>query len=136
MTTATHTPGPWVVSSSFLVCNEEARIIANCTPFREIETISVPVEQAGNNARRIVACVNACEGLPDGWLANSVEERLSAGRDLEVERDRLRSEREELIAMLAKAQELRPRLLRLWQTVPECVLEFCNEARALLGRLK
>jgi len=48
-----HTPGPWVVSSTFLVCNKEAMLIANCTPFFRDITPSIG-EQAAN-ARLITA---------------------------------------------------------------------------------
>ena len=45
-------------------------------------------------------------------------------------------ERDELICALQTAQNLRPLLLRQLGYVPECVLTYCNEARALLKRLQ
>jgi len=43
-------------------------------------------------------------------------------------------ERDELIALLEMAQTLRPTLLAKYGAVPECVLDYCNKARALLAR--
>ena len=45
-------------------------------------------------------------------------------------------ERGELMAILEKAQKLRPALLFRDGVVPLCVLDYCNEARALLAKLK
>ena len=52
-------------------------------------------------------------------------------KDILAERDRLRQINAELRALLTTAQELRPRLLTQYGAVPECVLDFCNRARAL-----
>lgn len=49
----------------------------------------------------------------------------------DVERDRA-----ELIEVLRSSQELRFKLIRQYGAVPECVLDFCNNARALLSRLE
>lgn len=44
-----------------------------------------------------------------------------------------RTERDQLALVLREAQSLRPKLLALYGSVPECVLDFCNEARGLLA---
>lgn len=49
---------------------------------------------------------------------------------------KLESDRARLIEALGKAQALRQKLLAQCHVVPECVLEFCNEARALLRELE
>lgn len=48
---------------------------------------------------------------------------------------KLESDRARLIALLEKAQSLRPTFLKRDGIVPLCVLEFCNEARSLLREL-
>lgn len=50
-----HTPGPWLQSSTVLVCNEEARVIANCTPMVDIPELAIPMRQVDANARLIAA---------------------------------------------------------------------------------
>lgn len=50
-----HTPGPWLQSSTMLVCNEEARVIANCTPMIEIPELAIPIKEVEANARLISA---------------------------------------------------------------------------------
>lgn len=40
------------------------------------------------------------------------------------------AERPKLLALLAEAQDMRPTLLKQLGYVPECVLDFCNKARA------
>ena len=42
-------------------------------------------------------------------------------------------QRDELRAILQSAQELRPKLLAQYGAVPECVLDFCNRARAAIA---
>ena len=49
---------------------------------------------------------------------------------------RLERDRGELIEILDQAQDLRPILLVQIHYVPECVLNFCNAASALLARMK
>lgn len=58
-----HTKSKWKVSSSFLVCDEEARIIANCQPIG-VEAIDIPVHEAIENAKLIAAApdlMKACK---------------------------------------------------------------------------
>src|SRR3990167_6456767 len=55
MTKNAHTPGPWVVSSTFIVCDSEARILAQCQPMLEIPELAPPVGQAQANARLIAS---------------------------------------------------------------------------------
>ena len=47
----------------------------------------------------------------------------------------LERERDELAEALGKAQDLRPQLLIDLHYVPECVLMFCNQARAALSKV-
>lgn len=42
-------PGPHLVSSTFIVCDKEARILANCIPMTEVPTLAPTIEQAQAN---------------------------------------------------------------------------------------
>ena len=68
-----HTKEPWVISSSLIVCNEDADVIATCTPNFGLSTLDMLACKA--NAQRIVDCVNACEGIedPKEWIKNAKE---------------------------------------------------------------
>jgi len=60
-----HTAGRLLQSSTVLICDSEARVVANCTPISEIPLLAIPINEVDANARRIVACWNACEGISD-----------------------------------------------------------------------
>jgi hypothetical protein len=68
-----HTEGRLVVSSTFLVCNEEAKIVAQCQPMLEVPELAPSVLEAEANARRLVACWNACEGISTEDLEKPME---------------------------------------------------------------
>jgi len=85
------------------------------------------------NARRIVACWNACEGLSTEELEAGL---FLSGPSALAERDALRLQVAELAGALRDAEALRPRMLKDFGYVPEYVLEFCNKARAFLARVK
>ena len=53
-----------------------------------------------------------------------------------AELDRMRAEKSELVRVLEKAQDLRPALLAQLHYVPECVLGYCNMARAALSKAR
>jgi len=50
-----HTPGPWIVSSSCLVCTDEGKVLASTVPMIGIESLSVPLRDCEANARLIAA---------------------------------------------------------------------------------
>lgn len=74
-TNAAHTPGPWVVHDDpkdgwpmIMAGGLAGRIVANVNPesCQDISSIPAFVRMPANaNAARIVACVNACEGMAD-----------------------------------------------------------------------
>lgn len=66
-TKTAHTPGPWEVSSSLYVVSPLGRVVAKCDGMR-VADLDAPAPQMFANAARIVACVNACEGVPTDAL--------------------------------------------------------------------
>lgn len=49
---------------------------------------------------------------------------------------RLERQRNEAVELLKNAQALRPILLARFGYVPESILDYCNQARAFLERMK
>lgn len=60
---ATHTPGPWLQSSTVLVCNSDARVIANCTPLVDVPELAIPMNEVDANARLIAAAPDLLDYL-------------------------------------------------------------------------
>lgn len=65
-----HTPGPWRIEGPFnnprlktkgVICADELRICEFAYPFM----LNDEHDEIAANARRIVECVNACEGISD-----------------------------------------------------------------------
>lgn len=107
MSESKHTPGPWYVSGQTILQDSERysqiatllRMTFKAKPNGEYH----PCEEMEANAARIVACVNACEGIDDP--AQFVQNMRSDNRDLlhrlgnaEVENEALRAEIEALKA--------------------------------------
>ena len=57
------TPGEWLQSSSMLICDKEARIIANCIPLTEIPELAISFDQVAHNATLISTLRNAAPQL-------------------------------------------------------------------------
>lgn len=60
-----HTPGPWLQSSTVLVCDQDARVIANCTPLVDVPVLAIPINQVAANARLISAAPELLAELQD-----------------------------------------------------------------------
>jgi len=70
-----HTPGPWLQSSTVLVCDQEARVIANCTPLVDVPALAMPMQHVDANARLIAAAPDLLAAL-DNILSRHVEEEF------------------------------------------------------------
>lgn len=71
------------------------------TPFRQ--NVWREDSEAHANARRIVACVNACAGVPTGTLEDDMEVKATVDQA-----DEWRRQRDALLAAIDKARELMP----------------------------
>jgi len=103
---AQHTPGAWYVEGANpprIYANNGLEIIAQCDSAKEMT-------KAGElaNAARIVACVNACEGMADPEVWIGMKEKEAAFAATEIPRlagqvDSLSAEVERLREALAQA---------------------------------
>ncbi len=97
--TAKHTPAPWVVNTAGSAKKGEPFRITEIyvyAPNTQDDTaicadVIDPVTQAPSeaNARRIVACVNACEGIPTARLEAGSADVLAYSMELHKQRDEL-----------------------------------------------
>lgn len=106
-----HAKEPWNVENVEFGAEvtEDLCILASSPSFREIAQISrcyqgdrdKEMEQA--NARRIVACVNACAGVPMDWLESGLPGCLQNVRE---ERDAYLQQRDDLLSELRAAHQI------------------------------
>lgn len=129
MTEQHHTPEPWLLSDCDvpprIYCNHEGRGDEPMIAILDDGTsASLGVSEAEANARRIVACVNACAGVPTEWLEAQhdpdadelfgpvpplhlrLQGAMQAERNALDEVERLRSQRNELVAELEHLREI------------------------------
>lgn len=92
-----HTKGPWIVSYSKFseVRAENGAVIARCVRLTSLANLEA-------NARRIAACVNACEGVRTEHLENNLPIVELVGRHSEALREieALKAERAGLVSEL------------------------------------
>lgn len=92
-----HTKGPWIVSYSKFseVIAENGAVIARCVKLTSLTNLEA-------NARRIAACVNACEGVRTEHLENNLPIVELIGRHSEALREieALKAERAGLVSEL------------------------------------
>lgn len=92
-----HTKGPWAVSYSKFseVRAENGAVIARCVRLTSLANLEA-------NARRIAACVNACEGVRTEHLENNLPIVELAGRHSEALREieALKADQAELLEAL------------------------------------
>ena len=100
-----HTKGPWAVNYTKFseVRAENGAVIARCVKLTSLTNLEA-------NARRIVACVNACEGVRTEHLENNlpivelVARYNEALREIEALKDEIKSQQDK-IRGLADAQD-------------------------------
>ncbi len=118
-----HTEGPWEQEAPYghLVIDRAGNLVADCA--------------RPEDARRIVACVNACEGISteqlDSWLCMSRPIRKSL-EELKAEADREGKQRDDLIAVLqriADGQEMSGTY-----TFADVAVRYQEIARAAIAR--
>src|SRR5258708_3654461 len=103
-----HTKEPWeIAGATHIWSRSEKANIASCSALRTIRHVGYAPPEIGDidetaaNARRIVACVNACEGLPVEELEQYAKQApYTAYTDLKAERDALTAQKRELIEVL------------------------------------
>jgi len=102
-----HTPEPWKYDGD----DDGDVVVWGASPNDDfIGNVGVPIKQMGviidldlANARRIVACVNACAGVHDNYLS-AVTEEGGAAKFFE-EREQFKSQRDELLEALKYHQD-------------------------------
>ena len=100
-----HTKGPWAVNYTKFseIRAENGAVIARCVKLTSLTNLEA-------NARRIVACVNACEGVSTKRLENNlpivelVARHSEALREIEALKDEIKSQQDK-IRYLACAQD-------------------------------
>jgi len=101
MSETKHTPEPWNLIQYAQVYSKD-RLIADCRSW-------IPSGIDTNNAERIVACVNACKGIPTEVLSDpeySVKQELDS-LDAQIEsRIKAEKERDELKGLLKDVHKI------------------------------
>ena len=103
-----HTKEPWHSPGIGEVCDQSGRVIAiciDCNPVEEELRPDPALDEGDANARRIVACINACAGLD----TEKLEQQNSDGgfpmwmfvRDVVAQRDELLAALEALLEEVA-----------------------------------
>lgn len=104
-----HTPEPWRVceppNNDMITCDAvSGRYLVYCTRAGGQDGICKISEQEQEaNARRIVACVNACAGISTDTLIEYGDGNLEALFKMQQQRDELQAKCDELLAAMHKA---------------------------------
>jgi hypothetical protein len=104
-----HTPGPWVahVSKADEFTSNDVMLIRSQEPLYGVAGIEIERDVDEANAARIVACVNACEGIEDPSV---VPEMLAALKSAhywicsDISLGEMQSTRDMLSAIIARAE--------------------------------
>lgn len=116
--TQTHTPEPWVFSHDLSNTSETSQITSGPNVLVRVaayEFYGPSIDEANANAKRIVACVNACAGITDEQLKR-LTEIIDEGTAALDECGRLRHERDEL---LEQKDALLEALLKAFETIKD-----------------
>lgn len=123
-----HTKEPWSINE-WLQPDSSIAIGAIGTPLiARVISRDVSINEQKANASRIIACVNACAGIPTGMLIAAGQSAVIALRPI----DEVIAERDEL---LAAAQSVIDRWdTPLWKDVP-ATAEYINRLREAVGKV-
>lgn len=131
-----HTPGPWRVGSKHPVLGDvQTTDIFTDEPFGDLIAsckTSPPCPQAEANARRIVACVNACEGILTEALEAEPEQRLV--KYLSTRKANYLVASLEIGKLMAQRDELLAALEWISENGPDDAYELRERARAALSK--
>lgn len=86
----THAQEPWSKHADTIFDADRSAVAAMCLPNKS------------NNSQRIVACVNACEGIPQDWLESGLSGCL---QNVRVERDMYKQQRDNMLSALKLISE-------------------------------
>lgn len=110
MTDSKHTPEPWEVSDA--MCGRHSTSTVAIYHYDAARSHCTEVVEAGckcgdeavskENARRIVACVNACAGIPTYQLLGVTDRPVLLGDVVDV----IRKQRDELLEIVEAAYEM------------------------------
>ena len=95
MSNQQHTPGPWVVTDDFIRGTDSGNFPNGYEYVAKVSTeyLDSPIDRKNANARRIVACVNSCEGINTDYLEHF-------GATTFNDFKRVKDQRDELLAAL------------------------------------
>ena len=137
--TTKHTPGPWRIDEyrNFVTPDGPLYLGGVTTPL----TLGANMRKGWENARRIVACVNACEGIGteqlESWLCMS-RPILQSMKELKSEADREAKQRDDLLdalqEMVAGDAEAIEDAKRLGVPFPDEMLAAYHKARAAIAK--
>lgn len=103
----THSPAPWVLIDGDRfqkekVITTEERLNGGMVPICEMDVdyLGQHGDEQKANVRRIVACVNACEGIPTDYLESPDDNAMQIAKRGYAEIVALRQQRDELLAAL------------------------------------
>lgn len=96
-----HTPTPWRhIKNTGAITSETARI-AEVGDFRDKQCLPHCKERWTADAKRIVACVNACEGVSTERLENDYRQGYSVHDEIKT----LRRQRDTLLSVVKELEE-------------------------------
>ena len=101
---AKHTPGPWSVTHGEIFSNANDALIAKVMSGADSAPLlskAIGSAEADRNASRIVACVNACEGMSTDDLMAGRAVLMDSYDALRAENERLREALQNALNVLA-----------------------------------
>lgn len=111
-----HSPEPWSVRNvkdAIEILDSLGMVVCRTRPSRDGQT----------DFHRIVACVNACRGIPTSALSNVMDRLFTAMMEAEAKRLRGWDERDLPVDLLAAADLMKTAGVDLTELLKQCKLE-------------